>query len=460
MAANFEAQWRIVGLALVALILSACQSSTIIQTDLSKQLLPTKKHVLVTFAQSRGDNWVPGGSARSYHAGQPWSVPLTIRKKISRLERDYGIQQVVAWPIETLSVHCAVFAVDQNAEIDAVLNRLRQEPDVAGAQVVNEFSLMGNATDLANKDSAKKVQSGDDSQSYNDPEFKLQYGDYVDDVRQLHSITRGKSAKVGLIDTRVDLNHPDLQSQDIVQYLFVDDDLVPANHGTAMAGIIAAAADNHIGLVGLAPEAKLFTYAACRADISNHRAQCNSINLLRAIEQAIRDDVRVLNLSLAGPYDPLIAQLLAVAHQRKMIVVAAVNREAPDLNFPASLPTVIGVDELDKGKRGEGNTNSEFFADWIMRGEKLSTRAGGGYQFFYGSSVAAASVSSVAALLQASGAAQGLQANLEGLIREPCFRSQQHNNNQILQYIQSANHCDMTSAIGFQTASDNGENIR
>ena len=435
----------------IALLLTACQSSLILQNNLSGHLSPTKQHVLVTFARSAGDDRLLGGSARSYHAGQTWLVPLTIRKKITRLEKAYAIEEVTTWPIETLSVHCAVFAVDQNTDITTILDRLQREPDVVGAQVLNEFTLMGAEFGEA---TAKKQNDGFTS-GYNDPDFELQYGDYANEVRELHKITRGKSAKVGLVDTQVDLTHPDLQAQNIVQHLFVDDEAVPASHGTAMAGIIAAAADNHIGLVGLAPEAKLLVYAACRA-AANNRPQCNSINLIQALEQAIHDDVQVLNLSLAGPYDPLIAQLLAVAHRRNMIVVAAINRAAPDKSFPASLPTVVGVAELNNNEKAVVGGGDDFVADWIMRGEKLSTRAGGGYQFFYGSSVAAASVSSVAALLQASGADGSLQASLEGLIREPCVRSSQHNDNQILRYMQSANRCGSSAApMSLRTASDN-----
>ncbi len=117
--------------------------------------------------------------------------------------------------------------------------------------------------------------------------------------------------------------------------------------------------------------------------------------------------MEVLNLSLAGPHDRLLADLLAVAVQRGTLVVASRDNSA-DGGFPAALPYVIGV------------AASPDTAQWFRRGEQLSTQAGGGYRFFQGSSVAAAGVSGLASLVRAESSAPQTRGVVEALMGREC----------------------------------------
>src|SRR4030095_13502906 len=138
---------------------------------------------------------------------------------------------------------------------------------------------------------------------------------------------------VGMVDTLVDENHPDLRDQIARQYAFVDEPRGNLLHGTAVAGVISANGGDGDGLVGLAPEAKLYVYGACWGP-GEGGARCNSFTIAKALEQAIEDGVDVLNLSLSGPSDPLLARQLSVLLMRA-VVVAAVDRNRAAGGLPA-----------------------------------------------------------------------------------------------------------------------------
>src|SRR5262249_1140597 len=121
------------------------------------------------------------------------------------------------------------------------------------------------------------------------------------------------------------------------------------SHGTAVAGVIAARADNGVGIFGIAPEAEIIALKACW-----HRtpqapgAFCSSWTLAKAVGSALQSGAHVLNFSLAGPPDPLLARLIAAAVQRHITIVAAILEEGErGPGFPASLETVSAIRTSD-----------------------------------------------------------------------------------------------------------------
>ena len=200
--------------------------------------------------------------------------------------------------------------------------------------------------------------------------------------------------RIAVIDTGVDRAHPDLKGRISVARNFVADDpsFDTDIHGTAVAGIIAADANNATGIVGIAPNADLLALKACwqktRDDI---RAQCNTFTLAKALTFAIDQHADVINMSLGGPNDPLLALLIEVALARNVAVVAA--RDSSD-DFPANIAGVIAVRDSD----ATPSVWDPSVVDVAAR-ELLSTRPGGRYDYYSGSSMAAARVAGLAALL-------------------------------------------------------------
>ncbi len=347
---------------------------------------PATQELLVTFEAREFSDVLLGGSKRSYHGGDLWPVSLHVRKSVRRVEKKYGLTRKDAWPIESLDLFCVVFAVPEDRDIEEVIESLKLDRRVTDAQPMNEFKGML-------------------SESYDDPLFELQYGDHRLEIQRLHTISRGENVRVGVIDSNVDIDHPDLVGQVFKHYTLVNPQGVKdRRHGTAVTGVIGASADNGIGLVGLAPMASIYVYGAC----SHFRGatRCNSFSLAKAIEQAINDKIQVLNISLAGPPDPLLRLLIERAYQNDMIIIAAANTSDTERNFPASLPVVHSAGE-----------DSE---PWFARTEQFSTQAGGGYQVFYGSSIAAAGVTGLTTLLRSQWSASKTDELLGRLLLPSC----------------------------------------
>ena len=160
-------------------------------------------------------------------------------------------------------------------------------------------------------------------------------------------------------------------------------------HGTAVAGIIGAASDNGFGIAGVAPDAALDVLRACWYPEGEAAAVCDSFTLAKALTHALESDSDIINLSLGGPTDALLARLVTLAISRGIVVVAA----APQRDgFPANVPGVIVV-----GAEGDGRA-SQLHAPGV---DILVPVPGGGFDYASGSSLSAAHVTGVIALLVA-----------------------------------------------------------
>src|SRR5262249_17905847 len=166
------------------------------------------------------------------------------------------------------------------------------------------------------------------AETHDDPYASLQYGAHAIRADLAHHLATGKGVRVAVVDTGADTTHPDLRQRIVRTATFVeggDRTFAEDSHGTAVAGIIAADADNGIGIFGIAPAAEIMVARACwRRRATEPVALCSSWTLAKAVDFAITSDARVLNMSLGGPPDPLLARLITKAVERGVTVVAAV----------------------------------------------------------------------------------------------------------------------------------------
>jgi len=156
----------------------------------------------------------------------------------------------------------------------------------------------------------------------------------------------GQGIKIGIIDTGIDYNHPDLlgfgpSGKVVGGYDFVDNDNKPIDttgHGTEVAGIIAADGN----LKGVAPKAKLFSYK-----VSSNGESVSSDLIVKAIHRAIEDKVNVINISLGvNKTNDEIDQAVNEAVKNGIIVVVAAGNNGPDdstIGSPGKDPDVITV---------------------------------------------------------------------------------------------------------------------
>jgi subtilisin family serine protease len=317
-------------------------------------------------------------TARGYDNVGPYVAGSGARRAGRDLAADYRLAEVSSWPIALLGVHCLVYALPADADPEQLLAALARDARVESAQPLLAF----------------ETESG----RYNDPYADLQQNMQQMAVIEAHGLSRGAGVKVAVIDTGADTSHPDLRPGGAVARNFVDTD-GPAFradvHGTAVAGVIAAVPDNGRGIVGVAPDVELLVYKACwRAAVTGTQAVCNTFTLAQALAAAIEARADIINLSLAGPSDPLLTRLVKRALEAGVIVVGAVPAGGLRNSFPANIDGVIAVDAVENGHPGVRTVR-------VPGREILSLAPGGHYDFYSGSSLATAEVSGLVALLRA-----------------------------------------------------------
>jgi hypothetical protein len=368
---------------LLVLLVGACGNTPvrIESRALADQVSRSPDHFIIAAVDNQPTAVVAhaGSTPRGYDAIQSYGPTPDARQVLRALEKDYGLKEVSAWPIEPLHMHCAVLELPEGADRPALLAALSQDRRIRLAQPLQSFSTR--------------------TENYNDPYVGLQRGFEQMDVAGAHPWSRGDGVKVAIIDTGVDIRHPDLRDNVAAAANFVDSDdqqFQRDRHGTEMAGVIAAVANNGVGIVGIAPSARLLLFKACwQTSVDADAAQCNSFTLARALVAALDAHAQIVNLSLAGPADPLLNGLIREGVRRGVLFVGAASDDASE--GAHGLVRQPGVIEVGSSE----NQSASPSLVYAPGREILTLLPGGHYDFASGVSIATAQVSGVVALLLA-----------------------------------------------------------
>ncbi len=214
---------------------------------------------------------------------------------------------------------------------------------------------------------------------------------------EAHRVATGSNVLVAVIDSAIDIKHPDLAGAVVEQFSAVGRPEKPHVHGTGMVGAIAA----HSRLLGVAPKAKILAVQAFSAD-SRQSPEATTRQIIAGLEWAIGKGARVINMSFAGPHDPMLQLAMKNAYAKGVVLIAAAGNagaKSPPL-YPAADPHVIAVTATDQNDQLFGQANQGPHVAVAAPGVDITVPApSDAYQVTTGTSVAAAHVSGVAALL-------------------------------------------------------------
>ena len=255
-----------------------------------------------------------------------------------------------------------------------------QHAVIASAQPNYVFRLQEDA----DKDSPR---TGDDGAQY--ALGKLQ-------IDQAHRLATGKNVPIAVIDSEIDGEHPDLDGTAMKRFDALGGEQKPHQHGTAMAGAIAA----HGKLVGVAFGPQLL--AARAFDDTPGEAKGTSFAIYKSLQWAADNSARVVNMSFAGPIDPLLHRMLAAAYGKGIVLIAAAGNAGPNSAplYPAADADVIAVTATDASDGLYKMANrGQFIAVAAPGVDVLALAPGESYQVTTGTSVAAAEVTGIVALL-------------------------------------------------------------
>jgi subtilisin family serine protease len=231
-----------------------------------------------------------------------------------------------------------------------------------------------------------------------DPYRSLQHG--LDRAGVDEAPAHEADVAVAVLDSRPDLDHPDLGRLELVETHRVDERA--GVHGTLIAGILAATPNNSFGIAGIAPSAKVLAVPVCRAARSAGQPDlCQLYDLVLGADAAWAAGAQIFNFSLVGPSNAVLERTVARLDRLGAVVVAAAGNEGLDeARYPAAYTSVISVGAVDRdGKTWVRSNHGESVEISAPGAEIVTTVPGGGFAFSNGTSLATAHVAGVLALL-------------------------------------------------------------
>ena len=293
------------------------------------------------------------------------------------LARRHGLERIASQSFRLLGSTIGLFRIVDNRPVDTVRRELAADGSVRSVQLNFRYFL---------QDQKKPATEGDAAQ-YAVAQLRLP---------QAHSVVRGMNVTIAVIDSGIDARHPELANSVSDSFDALGSKEGPHTHGTGIAGAIVA----HARLMGSAPEARLIAIRAFGSGAKG--AESTSYVILRGLDYAVEHGAQIINMSFAGPKDPLIERGIAATAARGILMVAAAGNagaKSPPL-YPAANPNVIAVSGTDAQQKLFTASN---------RGKHIAIAAPGvdiflpapddKYQITSGTSFSAAYVSGVAALI-------------------------------------------------------------
>jgi hypothetical protein len=297
--------------------------------------------------------------------------------RMAEISRKYSLRLLEVRELKSVGLKMALFQTE--AEVFGLVEALAGEPGVVAPQPDYIFGTLA------------------------DPQADLQKVNKVLQLAQVHKKYRGQGVTVAVVDTGVDTGHRDLKGRVTASENFFSHSPYQGEiHGTAVAGIIAAAIDG-FGIEGIAPQAGILALRACRQVAADQpEGECYSSTVAAALDQAFLSKARVVNLSLgAGVKDPLLTRLLDEGGRRKVLFTASAGNR-PTLKepvFPASHPAVVAVAGLDDAGRPYPNAELASKARVLAPSTGIfTTIPGDRHNFLNGTSMASAIVGGLLAL--------------------------------------------------------------
>jgi subtilisin family serine protease len=367
--------------AVLAAVLAACATDSGVRTAATAAATESEaaRQILVTVRQPATLAAGLTGAPNQRYLQRRYGPSPSVDRVLTQLAHEHDLRRIEGWPIQSLDLYCEVLTVPNGRDVAEVLAELKRDPRVDLAQRMNLFNTQ--------------------AARYDDPYLELQTAATAMDVESAHELATGRGVSIAIIDSAIDGDHPDLRGRVRLARNLVADHPLARNgeiHGTAIAGIIASAVNNREGIIGVAPDVSIAALRACWAVVEDGlTAQCSSFSLARALELALGLHPNVINLSLAGPDDPLLSRLLDRAIERGIVVVTAhPASSASSLAFPSSHPRVLTAHSSLVAVNSDSPYALAAPAD-----EVLTTTPGAGYAFLTGNSLAAAHTTGVIALL-------------------------------------------------------------
>jgi subtilisin family serine protease len=232
----------------------------------------------------------------------------------------------------------------------------------------------------------------------NDTAFPYQY--YLKQIKSTTAwlTTVGEGIPVAILDTGVDINHPDLAGK-VPDGISIDalDQTDLIGHGTQVAGIIAANTNNYKGIAGIAWNAKIIPIR-----ITNDDGEASISTVISALEKASENGAKIIQISLGtNQYSEFLEDAIKTAQSRGILIVSTVgNSGINEIRYPAAFNGVIGVGAVDRESKIEPYSTIGNHVTLVAPGSFIyTTSPDSNYTTVSGTSFAAPQVTGAATLV-------------------------------------------------------------
>lgn len=223
----------------------------------------------------------------------------------------------------------------------------------------------------------------------------------------------GEGVRVAVLDTGCDLGHPDLKANLLpgVNLVGSGDPWDDNSHGTHVSGIIAAE-NNEIGMVGVAPHAKIIP-----VKVLDSRGNGDLVTVSRGIRWAVDNGADLICMSLGSP-NPVQEVRKAIQYARAKGVVCFVAAGNSGLTkkvfYPADYPETVAIGSIDENMNRSSFSNTGENLDFMCPGGRIfSTVPDNWYAILSGTSMAAPFATGLAALLLSCARSKGKAESLK-----------------------------------------------
>lgn len=293
------------------------------------------------------------------------------------LARRHGLRRIESRNFPLIGATIGLFRITDRRSLETVSRKLATEAGIRSVQPNFRYLLQDQ----------KAPQTEGDPAQYAIAKLRLP---------EAHRLAHGADVRVAVIDSGIDVRHPELAGSIAETFDAVGGNEGPHVHGTGIAGAIVS----HARLMGGAPAARILAIRAFV--VASGGVQSNSFAILKGLDYAAAHGAQIINMSFAGPKDALVERGLAGVAAKGIVMVAAAGNagaKSPAL-YPAADPNVIAVSATD--------AQDHLFAA-SNRGSHIAVAAPGvdiflpapdqKYQITSGTSFSAAYVSALAALM-------------------------------------------------------------
>jgi subtilisin family serine protease len=305
----------------------------------------------------------------------------TTSQQIDALAQRFRLTRVDSFSYQLGGTVAVRLRIPDRRSVPTVIRALETDASVLFAQPNYLFAL------VEDKAPAAPISGETDAAQYVLKKINL---------AEAHQLARGGKVLVAVIDSGIDVAHPDLADDIADSFDAIGAGLKVHSHGTAIAGGIAA----HGRLLGAAPAAQILAVRAFSGNAA--AADGTSFAIMKGLDWAVLHGARAINMSFAGPQDPGIARGVAAAHGKGVVLVAAAGNKgasSPPL-YPAADRNVIAVTSTDQNDQLPTFANRGSYVSVAAPGVDLLLLApNDSLQRSSGTSFSAAYVTGIVALM-------------------------------------------------------------